>query len=110
MPKKKTWLLITSGFLTSLEFKVGMAMTSWRNIVPNSLCMRRVDLNVAPCTNASRHTNIYCGLSTADIPGKRVLYNIYGGPGRLDEGALADSQARGIYLFPDVQNTTQVTQ
>jgi hypothetical protein len=29
---------------------------------------------------------------------------------RLDEGALADSRARGIYLFPGVQNTTQVTQ
>jgi hypothetical protein len=46
----------------------------------------------------------------ADIPGKRVLYKIDGGPGRLDEGALADSRARGIYLFPGVQNTTQVTQ
>jgi hypothetical protein len=39
-----------------------------------------------------------------DISGKRVLYKIDGGPGRLDEGALADSQARCIYLF------TQVTQ
>jgi hypothetical protein len=46
----------------------------------------------------------------ADIPGKRVLYKIDGGPGRLDEGALADSRSRGIYLFPGVQNTTQVTQ
>jgi hypothetical protein len=46
----------------------------------------------------------------ADIPGKRVLYKIDGGPGRLDEGALADSRARCISLFPGVQNTTQVTQ
>jgi hypothetical protein len=46
----------------------------------------------------------------ADIPGKRVLYKIDGGPGRLDEGALADSRDRGISLFPGVQNTTQVTQ
>jgi hypothetical protein len=46
----------------------------------------------------------------AEIPGKRFLYKIDGGPGRLDEGALADSRARGISLFPGVQNTTQVTQ
>jgi hypothetical protein len=72
--------------------------------------MRRVDLTAAPCTNVSRHANSGCGLSTADIPGKRVLYKIDGGPGRLDEGARADSRARGIYLFYGVQNTTQVTQ
>jgi hypothetical protein len=46
----------------------------------------------------------------ADIPGKRVLYMIDGGPGRLDEGALAHSRSRGTSLFPGVQNTTQVTQ
>jgi hypothetical protein len=46
----------------------------------------------------------------ADIPGKRVLYKIDGGPKRLDEGALAESRARGIYLSPGVQNTTHVTQ
>jgi hypothetical protein len=45
-----------------------------------------------------------------DIPGKRVIYKIDGGTGRLDEGAPADSRAWGIYLFPGVQNTTQVTQ
>jgi hypothetical protein len=46
----------------------------------------------------------------ADIPGKRVLYKIDGVPGRLDEGALADSRSRGIYIFPGVKNNTQVTQ
>jgi hypothetical protein len=45
-----------------------------------------------------------------DISSKRVLYRIDGSPGRLDEGALADSRDRGIYLFPGVKNTTQVTQ
>jgi hypothetical protein len=45
----------------------------------------------------------------ADISGKQVLYTIDGGPGCLDEGALADSHAHGIYLFPGVQNTTQIT-
>jgi hypothetical protein len=46
----------------------------------------------------------------ADVPGKRLLYKIDGGPGRLDEESLAEKRARGIYLFPGVQNTTQVHQ
>jgi hypothetical protein len=44
----------------------------------------------------------------ADVPGKRLLYKIGGGPGRLDEESLAENRARGIYLFPGDQNTTQV--
>jgi hypothetical protein len=46
----------------------------------------------------------------ADVPGKRLLYKIDGGPGQLDEESLAEKRARGIYLFPGVQNTTQVHQ
>jgi hypothetical protein len=46
----------------------------------------------------------------ADIPGKRLLYTIDGGPGRLDEGYLAEKRALVIYLFPGVQNTTQLHQ
>jgi hypothetical protein len=38
------------------------------------------------------------------------MYKIDGGPGRLDEGALAESRTRGMYIFHGVQNTTQVTQ
>jgi predicted molibdopterin-dependent oxidoreductase YjgC len=45
-----------------------------------------------------------------DVPGKRLLYNIDAGPGRLDEESLAEKQAHGIYLFPGAQNTTQVHQ
>jgi hypothetical protein len=40
----------------------------------------------------------------ADVPGKRLLYKIYGGSGRLDEEYLAEKRARGIYLFHGVQN------
>jgi hypothetical protein len=46
----------------------------------------------------------------ADVPGKRLLYKIDRGPGRLDEEYLAEKGACGIYLFPGVQNTTQVHQ
>jgi hypothetical protein len=46
----------------------------------------------------------------ADVSGKRLLYKIDGGPGRLDEESLAEKRVRGIYLFPGVQNTTQVHQ
>ena len=46
----------------------------------------------------------------ADIPGKRVVFKIDGGPGRLDIQSLAELQSLGVYLFPGVQNTTHVTQ
>jgi hypothetical protein len=46
----------------------------------------------------------------AGVPGKHLLYKIDGGPGRLDEESLAEKRVRGIYLFPGVQNTTQVHQ
>jgi hypothetical protein len=46
----------------------------------------------------------------ADVPGKRLLYKIDWGPGRLDEESLAEKRARDIYLHPVVQNTTQVHQ
>ena len=46
----------------------------------------------------------------ADIPGKRVLFKIDGGPGRLDISNLAELRSRGVYLFPGVQNTTHITQ
>jgi hypothetical protein len=46
----------------------------------------------------------------SDVPGKRLLYMIDGGHGRLDEESLAEKRARGIYLLPGVQNTTQVHQ
>jgi hypothetical protein len=46
----------------------------------------------------------------ADVPGKHLLYKIDGGPGRLYEESLAEKRDRGIYLFPGVQNTTQVHQ
>jgi hypothetical protein len=42
----------------------------------------------------------------ADLVGRHVLYNIYGGPGRLAEGMLADCRAHGVSLFTGVQNTT----
>jgi hypothetical protein len=45
-----------------------------------------------------------------DVPGKRLLYKIDVGLGQLDEEYLAEKRARGIYLFPGVQNTTQVHQ
>jgi hypothetical protein len=48
--------------------------------------------------------------NTADLFGRRVLYKIDGGPGRLAEGMLADCHDHDIYLFPGVQNTTHVTQ
>jgi hypothetical protein len=47
---------------------------------------------------------------TADLVGRRVLYKIDDGPGRLAEGMLADCRAHNVYLFPGVQNTTHVTQ
>jgi len=46
----------------------------------------------------------------ADVAGKQVLFKIDGGPGRLDMKLLADLRARGVYLFNDIQNTTQITQ
>jgi hypothetical protein len=46
----------------------------------------------------------------ADVDGKRVLIKIDGGPGRLDVQSLAELRALGCYLFPGVQNTTQITQ
>lgn len=46
----------------------------------------------------------------ADIAGKRVLFKIDGGPGRLDIPMLAQLRSLGVYLFPGVQNTTHVTQ
>jgi hypothetical protein len=46
----------------------------------------------------------------ADLVGRRVLYKIDGGPGRLAKGMLADCRAHSVYLFPGVQNTTHVTQ
>jgi hypothetical protein len=45
-----------------------------------------------------------------DVPGKRILCKINGGPGRLDEKALSEARTRSVYLFPGVQNTTAVTQ
>jgi hypothetical protein len=45
-----------------------------------------------------------------DVPDKRMLYKIDGGPGRLDDESLAEKRAHGIYLFPGVQNTTQLHQ
>jgi hypothetical protein len=46
----------------------------------------------------------------ADIPGKCVLLQIDGGPGRLDISNLAELISRGVYLFPGVQNMTHITQ
>jgi hypothetical protein len=46
----------------------------------------------------------------ADVTGKRLLYKIDGGAGRLDGEFLAEKRARGIYLFPGVQNTNNTTQ
>jgi hypothetical protein len=46
----------------------------------------------------------------ADTPGKRLLFKIDGGPGRLDISMLAELRSLGVYLFPGVQNTTQITQ
>jgi hypothetical protein len=45
----------------------------------------------------------------ADTPGKRLLFKIDGGPGRLDIPMLAELRSLGVYLFPGVQNTTQIT-
>ena len=46
----------------------------------------------------------------ADVPEKRFVLKVDGGPGRLQEAILADLRLFGCYLFPSVQNTTQVTQ
>jgi len=46
----------------------------------------------------------------ADTPGKRLLFKIDGEPGRLDISMLAELRSLGVYLFPGVQNTTQITQ
>jgi len=48
--------------------------------------------------------------NASDTPGRRVLFKIDGGPGRLDIQSLAQLRAKGCYLFPGVQNTTHVTQ
>jgi hypothetical protein len=48
--------------------------------------------------------------NAADLVGRRVLYKIDGGPGRLAETMLAECRANSVYLFPGVQNTTPVTQ
>ena len=45
-----------------------------------------------------------------DIKGKRVIYKIDGGPGRLNTNMLAVLRLMGVYLFPGVQNTTHVSQ
>jgi len=39
----------------------------------------------------------------ADTPGKRLLFKIDGGPGRLDISMLAELRSLGVYLFPGVQ-------
>ena len=46
----------------------------------------------------------------ADIPGKRVLVKIDGGPGRLDADMLIGLRAAGVYLYPTVPNATAVMQ
>jgi hypothetical protein len=44
-----------------------------------------------------------------DVPGKRVLFKIDGGPGRLHMKILVDLRVRDLYLFPGVQNTAHIT-
>jgi hypothetical protein len=45
-----------------------------------------------------------------DEAGFRVLLKIDGGPGRLNLNSLAELRACRVYLFPGVQNTTNVSQ
>lgn len=47
----------------------------------------------------------------ADIPGKRVVLLVDGGPGRTNKQLLMSLKARGIYLFPcGPPNTTHILQ
>ncbi len=39
-----------------------------------------------------------------------MLFKIDGGPGHLNIKSLAELHVKGCYLFPGVQNTTDVTQ
>mmetsp|Transcript_23022 Transcript_23022/g.32975 ORF Transcript_23022/g.32975 Transcript_23022/m.32975 type:complete len:238 (-) Transcript_23022:368-1081(-) len=48
--------------------------------------------------------------SAADESGRRVLFKIDGGPGRLNVEMLAELRCKGVYLFPGVQNKMHVTQ
>ena len=47
----------------------------------------------------------------ADIPGKRVVLLVDGGPGRTNKQLLMDLKSRGIYLYPcGPPNTTHILQ
>jgi hypothetical protein len=47
----------------------------------------------------------------ADIPGKRVILLVDGGPGRTNEAMLEQLRMYGIYLFPaGPPNTTHILQ
>jgi hypothetical protein len=48
--------------------------------------------------------------NASDTPGKRWLFRIDGGPGRLDMPMLAELRSLGVDLFPGAQNTMQITQ
>jgi len=45
-----------------------------------------------------------------DTRGKIVCIKIDGGPGQMDVISLAELRSMGVYLFPGVQNTTQISQ
>jgi hypothetical protein len=40
----------------------------------------------------------------------RIIFKIDGGPGRMNMELLAELWCLGVYLFPEVQNTTHVAQ
>ncbi len=46
----------------------------------------------------------------ADDEDHRVIFKVDGGPGRLNVAMLAELRCKGVYLFPEVQNTTHATQ
>ena len=57
------------------------------------------------------HTNILklCP-DAADVPGKRVMMKVDGGPGRLNAEMLSTLCSRGSHLHSCVPNSTAVTQ
>ena len=57
-----------------------------------------------------RRRNLICLWNKQQFIQLRVVLKVDGGPGRLQEAMLADLRLFGCYLFPSVQNTTQVTQ
>jgi hypothetical protein len=56
--------------------------------------------------------NVICYLypDAANMPGKRVIIKVDGGPRRLNTELLAELRLRGFYLYCGVPNTTVVTQ